>query len=43
MRQSDIETIAEVIIASGIATRTQRQAIAQRVRDWFAERKAQKE
>lgn len=35
MRLSDIERITKVICCSGIGTHTQRDAICQRIRDWF--------
>lgn len=35
MRFSDIEQISKVIRASGIGTRVQREAMAQRIYDWF--------
>jgi hypothetical protein len=41
MRRKDIDTIVNVIIHSGIATTTQRLAIAQRIVDWFEEQKHQ--
>lgn len=35
MRISDIEMACKVITSSGIATATQREAICQRLRDWY--------
>lgn len=35
MRQRDIDKIVEIIMASGIANKTQRAAICQRIKDWF--------
>lgn len=35
MRFSDIDQVSKVIRSSGIGTHTQREAIIQRVYDWF--------
>lgn len=37
MKLHDIELMCRVVMSSGIATQTQRLAICQRLRDWFAE------
>jgi hypothetical protein len=34
MRLRDIDKIAEIILASGVGTKTQREAIVQRIYDW---------
>lgn len=38
MRDSDIDWVAQIILSSGIGTKTQRQAIVQRVYDAYHER-----
>lgn len=42
MRFSDVDQIAKVIRSSGIATKTQRDAICQRIYDWFNDHRNKK-